>query len=1550
MLYRVAAVCSLLFPCLPVVGATNLPFGQVTTGSVTASSGVALPTKFSFSGNTGDLMNFLVVATSGSLVPEIQLYNSSGTVIASNYAGNPFGCGGTQVGMNTIQLPATETYGVWVTDCNGVNGGSFSIYLQRTNNPGGTLLSVPFGSEETGAISGATDTDTYTFTANANDEIDLTLNTTSGAMVPAMRIYNPNGTPLTSNFAGNPFGCGGTDVQLNTVQIPTTGTYTLLVNDCNNVNNGDYEIYAQRTNAPGGTVVALMLDQVQTGSIDTETQNNTYTLAANANDVFNIIVDTTSGALIPMMRLYNPGGALVASNFAGNPYGCGGSEVSLNGVTAATTGTYILLVSDCDTTNSGDYSMFAQRVSNPTGTVTLPIGQTVTGLVGEPLVSEAYTLNGNQGDVFDFTLVTTNGSLVPASALYTSAGAVLASNYSGNPFGCGGGGLEMNTITLPSTGTYYLYVYDCDTTNTGNYALYTQRINNPTGASPVLWGQVQTGTVGATAQSTTYTFPGTSGNTIDLTVSGTTSGSKFVPKVRLYNPNGSLLTSNYSGNPFGCGGTSVSLNSVSLSQNGTYTLLVGDCSDTNTGNISLVSQCFGTCPVPAPVIASISPLKTLAPGSGFTLRVNGSNFVNQYSTSVVQWAGSDLSTTFVSTGQITAQVPAADVATAGVFPVTVYTPGPGGGTSNAVDFTVNNPVPTVSSISPTNVAEQGPDFTLTVNGTNFVRGSSVQWNGYSLATTFVSGQELQATVPASDILSAGSATVTVFNAAPGGGTSAPGLTFTITRITPKITWATPAAITYGTALGPNQLNATASVAGTFAYTPTAGTVLTAGSQTLAATFTPTDSTDYLTAMDSVTLTVNQAAPIITWPPPAPITYGTLVSATQEDATANVAGTFSYNEPVGWKPKAGTRSITVTFTPTDATNYKTVKATVTLIVNQVTPTVTWPTPSAVAYGTALSGTQLDATASVAGSFVYTPASGTVPAAGAQTLSVTFTPTDATDYAAVTTTVTLLVNKDVLTVRAVSASRAYGVANPTLTDTFTGFVNGDTQSVVSGAAALSTTATSASTVGSFPITAAQGTLSAANYTFGFVNGTLTVTQATPMITWPKPAAITYGTALSATQLNATSKTAGTFAYNPGAGAVLTAGTQTLSVSFTPTDTVDYTTATASVALTVNKAAPEIPWPNPAPIVYGTLVSAAQEDATANVPGTFSYSQPMGWKPKAGTHTISVTFAPTDSTDYKTAVATVTLTVNQAMPLITWPAPASIGYGTALSSTQLDATVSVPAVCTYTPAAGTLLSLGKQTLGVSCVPTDSTDYSTATASVMLTVTRGTPVIAWATPAPITYGTPVSAIQENATADVAGTFTYSQQIGWKPTAGTHSLAAYFTPSDTTDYVKVTTTVTLTVVQATPTVKWTTPTAITYGTALAAQQLDATANVPGVFSYAPARGTVLTAGAQTLAVTFAPTDTNDYAAASASVTLMVNQAKPVIVWATPAPILYGTAVSATQEDAAANVPGTFAYSQPIGWKPIAGTHTLSVRFTPDDTMNNKMVTASVTLTVNAAP
>lgn len=131
-------------------------------------------------------------------------------------------------------------------------------------------------------------------------------------------------------------------------------------------------------------------------------------------------------------------------------------------------------------------------------------------------------------------------------------------------------------------------------------------------------------------------------------------------------------------------------------------------------------------------------------------------------------------------------------------------------------------------------------------------------------------------------------------------------------------------------------------------------------------------------------------------------------------------------------------------------------------------------------------------------------------------------------------------------------------------------------------------------------------------------------------------------------------------------------------------------------------------------------------------------------------------------------------------------------------------------------------------------------------------------------------------------------------------------------------TSVSIVVASSTPTISWATPAAITYGTALSGVQLDATAtlngnNVPGTYTYTPAKGTVLGAGMQTLNVVFTPSNTSNYNSAMGSVTLQVNPATAKITWLKPGAIQYGTPLSGVQLDATASIPGSFAYSPAEG-------------------------------------
>jgi hypothetical protein len=201
----------------------------------------------------------------------------------------------------------------------------------------------------------------------------------------------------------------------------------------------------------------------------------------------------------------------------------------------------------------------------------------------------------------------------------------------------------------------------------------------------------------------------------------------------------------------------------------------------------------------APVITSIRPFTVQEGSSSFTLTVNGSNFVPG---ATVQWAENGatttLTTSFVSSSQLLANVPSflLTVGHAGTVSVTVSQTVNGSTlTSNVALFTITpfspSIAPVITSLSPTSMVVGSSGFTLTVNGSNFVHGATVQWtaNGVTtpLATSFVSGSQLLVSVPSSLLTVVGPASITVTQVVNGSTLTSNAAAFSVTSSSSMLT-------------------------------------------------------------------------------------------------------------------------------------------------------------------------------------------------------------------------------------------------------------------------------------------------------------------------------------------------------------------------------------------------------------------------------------------------------------------------------------------------------------------------------------------------------------------------------------------------------------------------------------------------------------------------------------------------------------------------------------------------------------------------------------------
>ena len=194
-------------------------------------------------------------------------------------------------------------------------------------------------------------------------------------------------------------------------------------------------------------------------------------------------------------------------------------------------------------------------------------------------------------------------------------------------------------------------------------------------------------------------------------------------------------------------------------------VILAGCSSGTSGNSGSSGNSTQTT---APVLTSIGPPGAFTGSAAITLNANGSNFV---SGSQIEWNGSPLTTTYVSPVLLTAQLPASDMVAGGPNQVTVFTPGAGGGTSNAQTFSVTYPPPQLTSISPGSATVGSAAITLTAIGLGYIPGSQIEWNGTVLATTYISGTQLTAQIPTSDLAAPASALISIVNPTPGGGQS-----------------------------------------------------------------------------------------------------------------------------------------------------------------------------------------------------------------------------------------------------------------------------------------------------------------------------------------------------------------------------------------------------------------------------------------------------------------------------------------------------------------------------------------------------------------------------------------------------------------------------------------------------------------------------------------------------------------------------------------------------------------------------------------------------------
>ena len=771
-----------------------------------------------------------------------------------------------------------------------------------------------------------------------------------------------------------------------------------------------------------------------------------------------------------------------------------------------------------------------------------------------------------------------------------------------------------------------------------------------------------------------------------------------------------------------------------------------------------------------------------------------------------------------------------------------------GATSTAYTFTINKVVLTITAANQ-NVAFGTLVSTVTGAGsytpTGFVNSetASVITGTATYTTTYTSSSAAGAAgLTITPVITSLTATNYSFTAV--AGTVSVGSSASTITVTGAQTY------TYtGTAQGPVTSDKTGSTgAVTYSYSGTGGTSYSAsataptgaGTYQVIATlasdsnFAGATSTAYTFTINKVVLTITAAN--------QNVAFGTLVSTVtgagsytptgfvNSETASVISGTATYTTTYTSSSAAGTAGLTITpvITSLTATNYSFTAVAGTVSVGSSASTITVTGAQTYTYTGTAQGPATSTTTGSTGVVTYSysgtggtsySASATAPT-GAGTYQVIATLASDSNFAGATSTAyTFTINKVVLTITAANQNVAFGTLVSTVTGvgsyTPTGFVNSETASVISGTATYTTTYTSSSAAGTagLTITPVITSLTATNYSFTAVAGTVSVGSSASTITVTGAQTYTYtGTA----QGPATSTTTGstgvvTYSYSGTGGtsysASATAPTEagTYQVIATLASDSNFAGATSTAyTFTINKVVLTITAANQN-VAFGTLVSTVtgagsytptgfvNSETASVITGTATYTTTYTSSSAAGAAGLTITPVITSltATNYSFTAVAGTVSVGSSASTITVTGAQTYTYtGTAQGPVTSDKTGSTGAVTySYSGTGGTSYSAsataptGAGTYQVIATLASDSNFAGATSTaytftinkVVLTITAANQNVAFGTLVSTVTGvgsyTPTGFVNSETASVISGTATYTTTYTSSSAAGTAGL-----------------------------------------------------------------------------------------------------------------------------------------------------------------------------------
>src|ERR1019366_649253 len=509
-----------------------LSCASVVDGSI---NGVLQTNSYSVAAQAGDafLLRLAQTSPSSAFRPRVDIYDPQGNAIQfvnTNAVAPPL----------VFTAPTGGSYTLSVSDSSPGGGqtGTYSLSLVRLNRPC-NAPALGCGALAAGSFSRSLASSVYTYTAAAGESFTLRMLDYTGALLPDLRVYDPQGNPVGQSASGN---ITGVDVAQ-----PAAGVYTVVAMDAGvRQAGGPFGIELLRTR--NACSAASPQGQTVTGVVNGGEPFISYSILASTGDALLVRSASITPGFAAQMALYDPPGARLDS-----------STFKLSRTVSAT-GIYTVIVGASAPLTAGGYALSWQLLNNPAGTSALQCGGSTTASLSATNEFRYYLAGANAGDLMRLVFTKISDNFFPQIELFDPTGARLTGASDISQKATSGGAYLV--MVSPSTAA----------SETGSLPLALPRPNNPCSPTTLACGQPTLRQVAIPGQLDTFVFAGTRGGQADVKLLSR-SGS-YSPYAELYDP---------SGNRVGGAVSNGQLTAVILTT-GTYTLLVHDRLGVNLGS------------------------------------------------------------------------------------------------------------------------------------------------------------------------------------------------------------------------------------------------------------------------------------------------------------------------------------------------------------------------------------------------------------------------------------------------------------------------------------------------------------------------------------------------------------------------------------------------------------------------------------------------------------------------------------------------------------------------------------------------------------------------------------------------------------------------------------------------------------------------------------------------------------------------------------------------------------------------------------------------------